>query len=251
LSGGLQKGRRSLNIVREDNWTNSCDTERRCTNEQSNYSSSTRASASPHPQPSLPFQPLQPASSLPLHFRRLRHTAPAAAATPRPATPASSARTTSAARNSQRILANLGSVQRRRRTKQRRNSTATAAAWWTSWTCWRARSALHHRDRSTAPAASRVRDAIPKEDEATPSSPTDRGDSFQLTQRPMHRVNEFGRPLPLVYPRVRAAVFAFLSRLLLWLLLSTSSARPGRYAPSLVAARRSPVCAGTSDNQCR
>ena len=45
---------------------------------------------------SLP-QPLQPASSLPLRSRRLRRIRPVATATPKPATPASSARTTNSA----------------------------------------------------------------------------------------------------------------------------------------------------------
>ena len=50
----------------------------------------------------------------------------------------------------------LASLQRRRRTEQKPNSTASAAAWWTRWTCWTARSASRHPDRSTQPAAQAI-----------------------------------------------------------------------------------------------
>jgi hypothetical protein len=41
-------------------------------------------------------------------------------------------------------------------------------------------------------------------------------------------VNEIRRPLPRVNPRVRAAMFAFLGRLVLWLGSTSFSARPGQ-----------------------
>jgi hypothetical protein len=124
-------------------------------------------------------------SSQSLRSRRRRHTAPAPAP-PRPAMPASSARTTTAAPSRRDSFS-----RRRRTTKQKAISTASAAAWRTGWRCRTARSASRHpTDRSRQPAA-----------QAIPRAQHQIGHATVCVLR---------RPLARVSPRARADVFEFL-----------------------------------------